>query len=228
MADSERLTTADTRPPRLFDRQVIGPFNGRQLAIAAGAVALLAFGLLAVTTPLAHPADTALPQPGSNFYRVGDPEVGLQVGSLAPELEGVHDGQTVGLTDLSGNPIKLADLRGHPVWLNFWASWCPPCQEETPVLRDTYETYRDRGLAVVAVSVQETSVEDVKNYVDTYGLEYTVGFDATSAIFHTYHAFGLPTQVFIDGNGMIRKVIYGPVTREEAAGYVEGLLLGAP
>jgi peroxiredoxin len=143
--------------------------------------------------------------------------VGLQAGQLAPELEGFHDGQKVGLTDLSGKPVKLADLRGHPVWLNFWATWCPPCQEETPVLRDTFAAYRDRGLAVVAVSVQETSVEDVKNYVNTYGLDYTVGFDATSAVFHTYHAFGLPTQVFIDGDGVIQKVIYGPVTREQAA-----------
>jgi len=224
MADSERLTVPAKEPPKLFDRQVIGPFNGRQLAIAAAAVVGLAFVLLAVTTPLAKPPDTTLPKPGSNFYQVGDPEVGLQPGQLAPELEGVHDGETIGLTDLSGTPVKLAELRGHPVWLNFWATWCPPCQEETPVLRDTFATYRDQGLAVVAVSVQETSVDDVKNYANTYGLDYTVGFDATSAVFHTYHAFGLPTQVFIDGNGVIQKVIYGPVTREEAAGYVEGLL----
>jgi peroxiredoxin len=221
---AERLTAADPPPAKLFDRQVIGPFNGRQLAIAAAAVAVLAFVLLAVTTPLARPADTALPQPGSNFYRVGDPVVGLQAGDIAPELEGVHDGQTVGLTDLTGKPIRLADLRGQPVWLNFWATWCPPCQEETPVLRDTFNKYRDRGLAVVAISVQETSVEDVRNYVDTYGLDYTVGFDATSAIFHTYRAFGLPTQLFIDGDGVIRKVVYGPVTREEAGGYIEPLL----
>jgi len=224
MADSERLSAAETPPVKLFDRRVIGPFNGRQLAIAAAAVLGLAFVLMAITTPLAKPADATLPQPGSNFYRVGDPEVGLQAGQLAPELEGFHDGQKVGLTDLSGKPVKLADLRGHPVWLNFWATWCPPCQEETPVLRDTFAAYRDRGLAVVAVSVQETSVEDVKNYVNTYGLDYTVGFDATSAVFHTYHAFGLPTQVFIDGDGVIQKVIYGPVTREQAAGYIEALL----
>ena len=223
---AERLTTGEApRPaPKLFDRQVIGPFNGRQLAIAAGAVAVLAFVLLAVTTPLARPADTALPQPGANFYRVGEPTVGLQAGDVAPELEGVYDGQTVGLTDLDGQPVRLADLRGRPVWLNFWATWCPPCQEETPVLRDTFARYRDQGLAVVAVSVQETSIEDVRNYVDTYGLDYTVGFDATSAIFHTYRAFGLPTQLFIDGEGVIRKVVYGPLTSEEAASYIEPLL----
>ncbi|MEZ4596460.1 MAG: TlpA disulfide reductase family protein [Chloroflexota bacterium] len=46
------------------------------------------------------------------------------------------------LVDLDGSPVRLADLRGHPVWVNFWASWCPPCQQETPVLRALYQTRR--------------------------------------------------------------------------------------
>jgi thiol-disulfide isomerase/thioredoxin len=209
---------------KLLDRPVVGPFNGRQLGIGAAAVAIVGFLLLALTTPLARPPDTALPQPGSNFYQVSDPQASLQVGAVAPELTGTHDQQTINLSDLSGQPITLAALRGRPVWLNFWASWCPPCQEETPVLRDVYEQYHARGLALVAVSVQETSVEDVRSYVNTYGLQYTVGFDATSAIFHTYHAFGLPTQYFIDRNGVIRTVVLGPVTREQASRYVEAIL----
>jgi len=60
--------------------------------------------------------------------------------------------------------------------------------------------------------------------VQTYGLQYTVGFDATSAVFHAYRAFGLPTQYFIDTNGVIRQVVLGPVTRAQASGYVEALL----
>jgi len=137
---------------------------------------------------------------------------------------GTHDNAPVTLSDLNGQPITLAAFRGKPLWLNFWATWCPPCQEETPILRDVYGQFKNQGVSVVAVSVQETSVEDVRNYVATYGLQYTVGFDATSAIFHTYHAFGLPTQFFIDRNGVIRAVILGPVTREQAGSYIEGLL----
>ena len=53
----------------------------------------------------------------------------------------------------------------------------------------------------MAISVQETSADDVRSYVDRYGLDYTVGFDATSAIFHTYQAYGLPTQLFLDPTG---------------------------
>ena len=221
---AERLTVATEHRPRFLDRPMVGPFTARQLGLAATGVAVIAFLLLALTTPLARPPDTRLPQPGSDFFQIGEPIPGLALGQVAPELTGTHDGATVSLTDLDGRPIRLADLRGRPVWLNFWASWCPPCQEETPVLRDVYAQYRDRGVALVAVSVQESTVEDVRVYVDTYGLQYTVGFDATSAIFHTYHGFGLPTQFFIDGEGVIRNVVFGPVTRDEAAGYLDGLL----
>lgn len=119
------------------------------------------------------------------------------------------DGQTVGLADLDGDPIRLSDLRGRPVWINFWASWCPPCQEETPILREVFETHREQGLAVVAISVQEASVEDVRAYAETYELDYTIGFDATSAIFKTYQAYALPTQIFLDADGVVRAVVIG-------------------
>jgi thiol-disulfide isomerase/thioredoxin len=217
-------TVVEPRPVRRWERQLLGPFTTRQLAIVVTSVVVLALVLMAVTTPLAKPVDPSLPQPGSGFFPVGEPTVGLIAGQVAPELNGTLDGQTIQLTDLDGQPISLAALRGRPVWLNFWATWCPPCQEETPVLRDVYEQYRGRGLALVAVSVQETTVDDVKRYVETYGLEYTVGFDATSAVFHTYRGFGLPTQFFIDRDGVIRTVVLGPVTHESARGYIEALL----
>ena len=221
---AERLIAAEGRPPRRLERPLIGPFTGRQLLTVIAAVSVVALVLVVLTAPLARPPGVTLPRPGSGFFPVGEPTVGLAAGDLAPELTGTHDGQTMQLADLDGNPIRLADFRGRPVWLNFWATWCPPCQEETPVLRDLYGQYRDRGLALIAVSVQETTPDDVRAYVQKYGLEYTVGFDATSAIFHTYRAFGLPTQMFIDGNGVIRQVVLGPVTREQAAGYIDALL----
>ncbi|MBA2489907.1 MAG: TlpA family protein disulfide reductase, partial [Chloroflexi bacterium] len=59
---------------------------------------------------------------------------------------------------------------------------------------------------------QETSPDDVRAYAETYGLEYTIGFDASSAVFHTYRAYGLPTQLFVDRDGVIRQVIRGPLT----------------
>ena len=160
---------------------------------------------------------------------VGDPVEGLRIGDRAPEFRGTANGQDVQLTDLDGNPINLAELRGKPVWVNFWASWCPPCQEETPILRDLYDRYSDHdsGLEIVAISVQETTAQDVRDYVERYGLDFTVGFDATSAIFHTYRAYGLPTQLFLDHNGIIRNVVLGPVTRAQAESILAPLLAEA-
>ncbi len=162
------------------------------------------------------PTSTPLPTPGASFDIIGAPTVGLSIGDLAPEFTGTSDGQTVGLDDLQGNPIRLADYIGHPVWIDFFATWCPPCQEETPVLRDEYDAHKADGLALIAISVQETSPDDVRAYAQTYGLDYTIGFDATSAIFKTYQAYGLPTQLFVDRHGVIRGIIKGPLTQLQA------------
>jgi len=205
-------------------RPLIGPFTVAQVLAVLASIALSALMLVVFTSPLSVPPGATQPRPGSTLYVVGSPQPGLRVGELAPELVGTANGQTMELNDLDGNPIRLADLRGRPVWINFWATWCPPCQEETPVLRAVYEQYADEGLALIAVSVQETTVEDVRGYVDRYDLGYTIGFDATSAIFHTYQAFVLPTQVFIDRDGVVREVILGAVTRAGAERIISGLL----
>ena len=195
---------------------LIGPFTARQLLAVLASVLGAALVLVVLTAPISTPRATPIPRPGATVFDIAPPVEGLQVGQRAPELEGSVDGRTVGLVDLEGRPIRLADLRGRPVWIIFWAPWCPPCQAETPVLRDVYERYRDKGLALVAVSVQETSPEDVREYARTYGLGYTIGFDATSAVFKAYRAYGLPTQFFVDGDGVIRHVVRGPLTAAEA------------
>lgn len=215
--------TTEHRPGR-WQRPFIGPFSMFQAVAVMVAVLMTALVLVFINTPLAHPATPGLPTPGTGFVPVGDPVEGLRVGDVAPELTGTVDGQTVQLTDLDGNPINLASLRGHPVWINFFATWCPPCQEETPVLRDAFAAHQAQGLALVAVSVQETTAEDVRAYVQRYSLGYTVGFDATSAVFHTYRAFGLPTQFFLDKNGVIRNVVLGPVSRDQVEAILAPLL----
>ncbi len=137
------------------------------------------------------------------------------------------DGTRYQLTDLAGNAVRLEDLRGKAVWVNFFASWCPPCQGETPVLRDLADEYRDRGLEVVAVSVQETAVEDVRAYAERYDLDYTIGFDGSGHVFRTYRVYALPTQFFLDTNGVIRFVVQGPLETEGATQRIEALLPAA-
>jgi peroxiredoxin len=137
------------------------------------------------------------------------------VADAAPPLVG---------TTTSGDTFDLADEEGRWALVNFFATWCPPCQEETPVLRDAYAQYRDDGLELIAVSVQESTPADVAEYAETYSLDYTIGFDATGAVFETYQGYGLPTHVFIDRNGVITQLRYGPVDRELAAEIIEPLL----
>ena len=222
--EQDPMPTPDAPKPDRWRRPLIGPFTVAQVLAVVGAVVLTAFVLIVLTSPLNVAPQATPPKPGSSFVAVGSAEPGLRVGDVAPEFVGTANGQTVELTDLNGNPIRLADLRGRPVWINFWATWCPPCQEETPILRDIHEQYADDGLAVVAISVQETTIQDVRDYVDRYDLGYTVGFDATSAIFHTYHAFGLPTQLFLDREGVIRQVVLGPITRSQADDIISDLV----
>ena len=120
--------------------------------------------------------------------------------------------QVAGLADLEGRPIRLADFKGRPIWIDFFATWCPPCQQETPTLQKLYREHQVEGLVLLAISVQETSADDVRAYAARYGLTFPIGFDATSAVFKAYQAYGLPTQLFIDREGIIRSVVRGPVS----------------
>ncbi len=206
---------------------VIGPFSGRQLVLAFAAVVVAIVVLVGVTTPLGNTADgPAVVDPRATAYILSSPPAtGLAVGAMAPEFTIANDdGSTYQLTDLDGNPIRLADLRGKAVWVNFWTTWCPPCQSEVPILRELAERYKDRGLELVAVSVQETSPADVAAYADRYDLGYTIGFDGSGQIFHEYKAFGLPTQIFIDENGVIASIVGAPLDEAAAVAQIEAIL----
>ena len=200
-------------------RGVVGPFTGRQLATAVVVVLAAVLVLVIATQPLATPGASPAPaDPRATQYVIGSAGEGLRVGDRAPELEIVGpDGAPAPLLDLDSNPVRLADLRGRPTWINFWASWCPPCQAETPTIRDVAEAYAPQGLQVVGISVQEATEDDVRAYAEKYDLGYTVAADLTGDVFRTYRVFGLPTQYFLDENGIIRSIVLGPVTPESAA-----------
>ncbi len=206
---------------------VIGPFSGRQLVFAFVAVVMAVVILVGVTTPLGNTADgPAVVDPHATAYILSSPPAtGLVVGAMAPEFTITNDdGTTYQLTDLDGTPVRLADLRGKAVWINFWTTWCPPCQSEVPTLRDLSERYKDQGLVLVAISVQETSPADVAAYAARYDLGYTIGFDGSGKIFHEYKAFGLPTQVFIDPDGVIASIVGAPLDTAAAIAQIEAIL----
>ncbi len=227
MADAQPTETEAPAPPaRPFRRRGVGPFSLRQVTIAILAVMGTAIVLTLATVPLGS-TEPGLPVPDPSAFLIGSPIPGLGIGAVAPELEGTSSDGHVQLADLNGTPIRLADLRGKAVWINFWASWCPPCQFETPTIRAMYDKYRDRGLVIVAVQVQQT-VQAGRDYANRYGLAYTIGADVTGAIFHTYHVFALPTQFFIDPDGVLRQIVNGPLSETRASQLIESILPPTP
>ena len=232
MTEGERVDPATEAVPepevmaepaaRRVRRRGVGPFSLRQVTIAVLVVMGTAIVVTLATVPLGS-TEPGLPVPDPSAFLIGSPIPGLGVGDLAPELDGDGPSGRVQLTDLDGSPIRLADLRGKAVWVNFWASWCPPCQFETPTIRAMDERYRDRGLVIVAVQVQQT-VQAGRDYAERYGLKYRIGADVTGAIFHTYHVFALPTQFFIDPNGVLRQIVNGPLSETRAAQLIESIL----
>jgi len=220
--EPEPEAEAEALSPPTFRRRGVGPFSLRQVTIAILIVMGTAIVLTLASVPLGT-TEPGLPIPDPSAFLIGSPIPGLGVGALAPEFEGDGPDGRVGLTDLNGNPIRLADLRGKAVWVNYWASWCPPCQFETPTIRAMDERYRDGGLVIVAVQVQQT-VQAGRDYAARYGLRYTIGADVTGAIFHTYHVFALPTQFFIDPDGVLRQIVNGPLSETRAAQLIESIL----
>ncbi len=192
-------------------------------------VVVVAVLLAVVTTPLGsvNPAGPNDPQ-ATQFVLNPGAQIGVRPGDLPPELDVTGPtGTTEPLRDLEGNPIRLADLRGKAVWLNFWASWCPPCQAETPVVRDIADAYRDRGLVVIGVSVQESSPDNVAAYAARYQLDYRIAADSTGEVYRRYNPPGLPTSIFIGPEGAVRSFVLAPLTEAGARAQVEAILPAA-
>jgi thiol-disulfide isomerase/thioredoxin len=208
---------------------LVGPFSGRQLALLAISVVVVGFGLFVGTRPLGSTQPIAPNDPRATPYILGPaPSQGLRPGDLAPDFAVVRpDGTVFQLMDLNGQPVRINDLRGKAVWINFWASWCPPCQSETPVIRDLAAKYADRGLVVVGVSVQETNYDDVRAYAQRYQLGYTVAPDLSGDIFRLYRLYGLPTQFFVGPEGAIRSIVLAPLNDASATAQIEAILPGS-
>jgi peroxiredoxin len=209
-------------------RGLIGPFGGRQLLVGMLAILVSAVVLVVITTPLGNAGGLGPGNPEATQFVLGPaPTNGLQPGQLPPELTiAAADGSPAPLLDLDGKPVQLADLRGKVVWLNFWASWCPPCQSETPILRDLAERYRDRGLVVVGISVQESSADNVRAYAQKYQLGYTIAADVTGAVYAAYRLNGIPSSFFIGPEGAIRSIVRAPMNEGQAIAQIEAVLPG--
>ena len=182
-------------------------------------------------------AEEAAPTKRSRWFYVGIGLVGLFVVILALALFRTNQAQPTSgpapdfeLTLFDGyagnagsNPVRLSDLKGKVVVLNFWASWCTPCAEEAADLQATYEKYKDK--AVVFLGVDWTDIEgDALNYLKRFGITYANGPDLGTKIGPRYRLSGVPETYVIDRDGNIQFFKVSPVTVAELSGVIDRLL----
>jgi thiol-disulfide isomerase/thioredoxin len=143
--------------------------------------------------------------------------VAAEVGGVAPdfELEQVSTPPPSGSTSPTASSTTngeawLSDFRGHPVVLNFWATWCRPCRSEIPQFVDAYQKYKDKGLVVIGLDLQE-GPSLIQPFAQEFGIDYPILVDRTGQVGDKYRLLGLPTTVFIDANGVIQSVYSGPL-----------------
>jgi thiol-disulfide isomerase/thioredoxin len=124
--------------------------------------------------------------------------------------------------------VILSEMRGKPVVVNLWASWCPPCRAEMPALQRIYEANRERGLEIIALNTTfQDSAEGAAEFAREFGLTFPVAFDRDGMASRAYQLRALPTTFFIDGEGVIREVVLGgPMSETTIQTMIESLLAG--
>lgn len=124
------------------------------------------------------------------------------------------------LPTLAGDTLRLADLRGQVVLINFWATWCGPCVEEIPEFVELYEELHPQGLAIVGITVDEEGAEIVAPFAARFNINYPVALDPEGAVAEEYGGvFALPTTYVIDAEGQIVDRVIGlyPVAEKRPA-----------
>ncbi len=180
-----------------------GPSWRRPALLALGAAVVA--GIVYLSTLDLGGAAPAAPDASSAGQTTG-----IAVGQHAPEFS--SSGTPHPLVDLDGHPVHIADFRGKPLWIVFWATWCTPCQEEAPEIRATFDQHRADGLVVLAIDVQEPPAA-VRDYVQRHELDYMIGLDASAEVKERYGGWGLPVHYFVDADGVIRGRYIGQLTR---------------
>ncbi|PJK16564.1 thiol-disulfide oxidoreductase [Chryseomicrobium excrementi] len=124
------------------------------------------------------------------------------------------------LTDLEGKSHRLSDYKGQGVFLNFWGTWCKPCEKEMPYIENQYNEFKDHGVQTIAVNVGEPEFK-VKSFVNQYDMSFPVVIDTTKDVQDSYTIGPLPTTLLINPEGEVIKVITGEMTEEDIKTYMQ-------
>jgi len=126
---------------------------------------------------------------------------------------------------LSGGGFSLEDARGSVVVVNFWASWCGPCNIEAPVLEKVWGEYRDRGVRFIGIAVQDTR-KDAEDFIARHSLSFPMALDADGRIMKAYKIYGIPKTVVIDSTGALVAEHTGPVDAGLLSAMIDEALSG--
>lgn len=137
----------------------------------------------------------------------GQTEVGIEPGQKAPDFQ---------LKTSEGEEVSLSSFKGKHVFINFWATWCPPCKAEMPHIQKFYEEHKDKGVVVLSVNLThiDKDMGTVRRFVENNGLTFPVVYDEMGKVDAVYKADTIPTSYVVDKEGIIRHRIVGPVSEE--------------
>ncbi len=144
---------------------------------------------------------------------ISERDPAVKVGEQAPNFV---------LTDLKGNEVVLDDYKGRGVFLNFWGTYCPPCEREMPYMENQYAVYKDQGVEILAVNVGEADLT-VDRFVQRHQLTFPILMDQRREVLQLYGVIPLPTTFLIDPDGVIIKIITGGMTESDIADYMESI-----
>ncbi|MCB8917207.1 MAG: redoxin domain-containing protein [Ardenticatenaceae bacterium] len=206
---------------------------GRQKASGRPILLLLGFVVLGIALAFVlFGSDLFDPRPGPitttdsglldsvTQFATSDPIVAQLPGDIAGAPQVGSEAPSFVLADLAGNPVSLADFRGQPVIINFWATWCAPCRIEMPELQAAYDQYQADGLVILAVNREEDLATVQAYFVDEMGLTFTALLDEQAFAANVYNVFNMPTTYFVDPAGMVTAVHRGPMTKGQIDGYL--------
>ena len=118
--------------------------------------------------------------------------------------DGFPDAPGFFLEDLNGNEISLGDFEGKVLFINFWATWCPPCREEIPGFVESYAAYNEKGMEILGISLDRQDVRVVKKFAEKYEINYPMAMGTQQLVQDYQPGQYIPTTIIIDREGKIR------------------------